>query len=171
MRSSRVAGKPQLIRSDMLLPVKSQNTTLFSVTWIATKTTTTTTTTTAARIEFGPLDVLSREHGFLYYATHTSWTTQSGITTLLRLSFSYDTIHTFAHVDVARALTTSQTNNKLTHTSRDAMQCRRELVTDIVSEHERILWQTHTHTQIYAFHSHMQHNRTEANRQPSEWNV
>lgn len=34
MRSSRVAGKPQLIRSDMLLPVKSQNTTLFAVTWI-----------------------------------------------------------------------------------------------------------------------------------------
>lgn len=31
-RSSRVAGKPQLIRSDMLLPVKSQNTTLFAVT-------------------------------------------------------------------------------------------------------------------------------------------
>lgn len=124
MRSSRVAGKPQLIRSDMLLPVKSQNTTLFAVTWVdvvadddnddddgdnAKRTHSSTTT----RIEFDPLDVLSREHGFLYYATHTSWTTQSGITTLLRLSFAFG--NSYIRTCRRRARTHCLTN-KVTHT-------------------------------------------------------
>lgn len=122
MRSSRVAGKPQLIRSDMLLPVKSQNTTLFAVTWVdvvadddnddnAKRTHSSSTT----RIEFGPLDVLSREHGFLYYATHTSWTTQSGITTLLRLSFAFG--NSYIRTCRCRARTHCLTN-KVTRTHR-----------------------------------------------------
>lgn len=158
MRSSRVAGKPQLIRSDMLLPVKSQNTTLFV------STTTMTITQSSHTLVDGDLN-----------RVRSSWRLVSR-TRLSILCNAHLVSNVVGHHNTAPSifyvrwqfihlhmLVSSRAHSLRSTNSRTHPKAYRVGLTDIVSYTNREDFVRSTHTN--AVHK---YNGTDANRQPSE---